>query len=149
MMRATQSVGALLVFVSAALSIVGCKLTVARADQENFVLDTRRVPVERFLDALSDRLSASWDASDVTVPDADPSKQYELDGRDVTVILSAMPHDRCNPNGSHHLTWDQAYRVDFVYRTSAADKRQAAKGKLFAAASDVGERLAKFEECPG
>jgi hypothetical protein len=139
----------MVVFVSAMLSIVGCKFTVTRPDQENFVLDTRRVPVERFLDALSNRLSASWGATDVTVFDADPSKQYEVDGRDVTVVLSAMPHDRCNPNASHHLTWDQAYRVDFVYRTSAADKRQAAKRKLIAAASDVGERLAKFEECPG
>jgi hypothetical protein len=146
MMRAIRSAG--LLSVSVALSLVGCKSTVTRSDQENFVLDTSKVPVEPFLDALSNRLSGPWYATDVTVPDADPSKHYELDGRDVTVILSAMPHDRCNPNASHHLSWDQAYRVDFVYRTSAPEKRRVAKQKLFEAAATVGERLVRVEECP-
>jgi len=121
---------------------------VTRADQDNFVLDTSRVPVERFLDALSNRLSRGWQASDYAPPDADVSKRYELDARDVTVTLVPMPHDRCNPNGSHHLSYDPAYRVDFVYETSDREKREAAKRKLFQAASDVNERLVRFDGCP-
>jgi hypothetical protein len=71
-----------------------------------------------------------------------------MSGGDVTVVLVPMPHDRCNSNGSHHLTYDKAYRVDFVYRTSSPAKRAEAKRKLFQAASDVGESLATFAECP-
>jgi hypothetical protein len=111
------------------------------------VLDTSRVPVERFLDVLSNRLSASWSESDVTTPDADPTKIYTLENSDVTVVLGAMPHDRCDPNAPWHLTYDKAYRVDFVYRTSSASRRQAAKRELFQSAADVGERLIPFAEC--
>ena len=137
-----------LVYVCATFALCGCEITTTRPDQENFVLDTSRVPVERFLDALSNRLSARWTATDVRLPDQDPNKVYWLKGRDVIVSLGAMPHDRCNPNASFHTTFDPAYRVDFVYRTSDPTERQAAKKKLFQAASDVGERLTKFEECP-
>jgi hypothetical protein len=132
--------------LSVALSLAGCK--VRRPDQDNFVLDTSRVPVERFLGALSNRLSASWSASDVTVADADPSKIYTLESRDVTVVLVAMPHDRCNPNGPHHLSYDKAWRVDFVYSTSSPERRQIAKRELFQSAADVEERLVRFAECP-
>jgi hypothetical protein len=140
---------ATLLYLSVAFGVVGCSPIASRPDQENFVIDTSRVPVERFLNALSDRLSGSWIASDVTVPDADPSKIYRLDASDVTVILSAMPHDRCNPNAPRHTRFDEAYRLDFVYRTAAKTQREMAKQSLFQAVSDVGERMVKFEECPG
>jgi len=137
-----------LLLVCAALCFVGCKPSVTRPDQDNFVLNTSRIPVERFLDALSNRVSGEWEASDYAPPDSDRSKMYTLEGNGVSVTLVPMPHDRCNPNASHHLSYDQAYRVDFVYRTSARPEREAAKRKLFQAASDVRERLVRFEECP-
>ena len=144
----SRRLGCVLVSVCIVTSSVGCKPTVTRADQENLVLDTTHVPVERFLDALSKRLSTSWWGADENSPDADPSRIYRLDGSGVTVILTAMPHDRCNPNASWHTTWDKAYRLDFVYRTSSPTKRADARRKLFQAASDVGERLVPFVECP-
>src|SRR5688572_24802999 len=94
-----------LVYVCATFALGGCEITTTRPDQENFVLDTSRVPVERFLDALSNRFSARWTATDVTLPDQDPHKVYWLKGSDVMVSLAAMPHDRCNPNASFHTTF--------------------------------------------
>jgi hypothetical protein len=111
-------------------------------------LDASRVSAEEFLDALSKRLGGSWTVFDERVPDADPSKIYTLESRGISVTLSAIPHDRCNPNAPHHTTWDKAYRIDFVYLTSDRVQREAAKRKLLQAASDVGERLIRFEECP-
>src|SRR3954447_11956718 len=120
-----------------ALSLVGCKLIVTRADQDNFVLSTDSVSAERFLDALSESLSGNWQSSDYAPPDSDQSKMYTLEASGVTVVLVPMPHDRCNPNASHHITFDHSYRVDLVYRTSASAKREAAKRKLFEAASAI------------
>lgn len=84
----------------------------------------------------------------MTVPDGDPSKIYTLEGRDVTVVLTAIPHDRCNPRAPSHLTYNKSYRIDFIYRTSSPQKRLAAKHDLFQSAADVGEQLAPFTECP-
>ena len=112
------------------------------------MFNTSKVPVERFLDALSARLGGSWTAVDVPGIDEDPSKMYEVEARSVSVTLSPMPHDRCNPNAPRHTTWDKAFRVDFVYLTADRAKREAAKQKLLQAASDVGERLERFKECP-
>ena len=64
------------------------------------------------------------------------------------VSLAAMPHDRCNPDAPFHTTFDPAYRLDFIFRTTDPTERQAAKQKLFQAAADVGAQLTKFEECP-
>lgn len=85
--------------------------------------------------------------TDVNLPDQDPHKTYWFKARNVRVVLSAMPHDRCNPHAPRHTTFDPAYRVDFVYRTSNPAKREAARKKFLQAVSDVGERLTKFEEC--
>jgi hypothetical protein len=128
-------------------SLVACDLKLRRPDQENLVLDTSKVPVEGFLNALSKRLSASWVATDDKVPDADPSKTYTLEAGDVTVVLEAIAHDRCNPNGSRHLTWEKAYRIDLVYRTTSEPERESAKRELLLAAADVGQRLTKFQVC--
>ena len=73
---------------------------------------------------------------------------YELDGSGVMVVMVPMIHGRCDSNAPHHMTYDPAYRIDFVYRTSSREKREAARRKLFEAASDVNERLVRFEECP-
>ena len=134
----------------AALSIMpvlsGCETK--RLDQENFVLDTSRVPPDRFLQALAKRLGGSWHVIDVTAPSMDPNKLYSFKSANVRVVFMAMPHDRCNAKAPFHTTFDPAYRVDFVYRTTEVKQRTAAKAKLFQAAADVGERLTKFEECP-
>lgn len=128
--------------------LIGCEVKLTRPDQDNLVLDTSRVPLERFLAASSTRFGGSWEVTEITLPSQDPNKDYVLKTTDVMVGLSAMPHDRCNPNASLHTTFDPAYRVDFVYRTADPAKREGAKKKLFRAASDVGTRLTKFEECP-
>ena len=145
MTHASRLLAAALATLCALGGAGGCSVT--RPDQDNLILDTSRVPVERFLDALSKRLDSSWSAFDENLPDHDPSKMYTLEARRVSVTLSAMPHDRCNPNAPYHTTWDKAYRIDFVYRTSDPAERQDAKRKLIQAASDVGERLSVFEEC--
>jgi hypothetical protein len=112
------------------------------------VIDTSKVPVERFLDSLSARLGGSWTAIEVPPLDQDPYKMYEIEARNVSVTLSPMPRDRCNPNASRHTTWDNSFRIDFVYLTADRAKRAAARQKLIQAASDVGERLERFQECP-
>jgi hypothetical protein len=127
MKRASRAVAAILACVCAALSSTACKPTATRPDQDTFVLNTSRVPVQPFLDALRKRLAGAWEASDYAPPDADRSKMYTFEGSDVTVVLVPMPHDRCNPNGRHHLTYDPAYRVDLVYRSSVPATREAAK----------------------
>jgi hypothetical protein len=148
MKRASRALAAILGCVFVALSSTGCKLTATRPDQDAFVLNTSGVPVEQFLEALRKRLAGAWEAPDYAPPDADRSKMYTFEGNDVTAVLVPMPHDRCNPNGRHHLTYDPAYRVELVYRTSAPAIREAAKRKLFEAASDVGEHLVRFAEYP-
>ena len=143
----TGRVAAALSYLCVTFALGGCEIGTPRPDQENFVLDTSKVPVHRFLDALANRLPGRRTATDVNLPNRDPSKVYWLKSSDVLVALAPMPHDRCNPNAPRHTTFDPAYRVDFVYRTSDPGEREAAKRKLFQAASDVGERLTKFEEC--
>jgi hypothetical protein len=111
------------------------------------MLETRRVPVARFLDVVSDRFAGSWEVREVKAPSQDPSKSYLLRSRDAMIVLSAIPHDRCDFNAPMHTTFDPAYRVDFIYLTEERAKREAAKQKLFEAASEIGERLTKFNEC--
>ena len=144
----TSRVATALVYLAVNSALGGCEITTTRPDQENFVLDTSRVPVERFLDALSNRLPGSLKVTKGNLPNEDPNETYWFKASDAMVVLSAMPHDRCNPSAPWHTTFDAAYRLDFVYRTPNRAKREAAKHKLFQAASDVGERLTKFEECP-
>jgi hypothetical protein len=147
MTQACRAAATSLAVACVALSLSACKPTVTRLDHDIFVLDTRKISAERFLDVLSNRLSGTWGASDYAPPDADPSKMYTFEGSRVTVVLIPMPHNRCKA-GPHHLSFDNAYRVDIVYRTSDRAKRATAKLQLLQAASDVGERLTKFEECP-
>ena len=137
-----------LAYLCVAAALGGCEIKTTRPDQENFVLNTSRVPVERFLDALSNHFSGSWEVTEADLPTQDPIKNYSLKAGNAIIVLSAMPHDRCNPDAPMHTTFDPAYRVDFVYRTEHRAKRQAARQKLFQAVSEVGERLTKFEECP-
>jgi hypothetical protein len=144
----TGRVATALVYLCITAALGGCEIAMTRPDQENFVLDTSRVPIERFLGAVSKGLGGRWTTTDVNLPNQDPHKAYLLKSSDVSVVLSPMPHDRCNPNAPWHTTFDPAYAVDLVYWTSDPAERQAAKQTLFQAASDIGERLTKFEECP-
>jgi hypothetical protein len=132
--------------VALACPVVGCTLT--RPDQDNFEIDGSKGSIEQFVRTLSSNLDASLYKQDIKFPDADPSVQFELDAQNITVVISATPDDRCNPNAPWHATFKEGrYRADLVYRTSSKPIRVDARQKLIKSARQTGLPIQTFKEC--
>ena len=133
----------------ALLSLLGaCHPRVTRSDQDNFTLHAGRSGIRPFVAALERGFGTSAEVEDVDLPKSDPSQLFRVDGSGVIVIVVSMPDDRCNPNAPMHSTYKQGeYRIDLVYRTRSADKRQRARQTLAEAARKAGQALTTFKEC--
>jgi hypothetical protein len=128
------------------LLLAGC--TVTRPTQENYVYSAEHVPVADFVSAISRHLRVTATSSDANYAEAHPDKAYMIEANHFAVFLTAIPHDRCNPVSRRKITWDPAYRVDVVYLTPSTDDRAKSRQLVFKAASDVGQKLVAFTECP-
>lgn len=125
----------------------GCDARVTNADQDNFSLHAGARGIEPLVAALERRLRTSAISTELKL-NSDPARIFRMDGRGVTVLIVPVPDDRCNPNAPYHSTYKQGeYRIDFVYQTKSATKRQAAKEILGASARDAAQSLTPFEEC--
>jgi hypothetical protein len=138
------------VFPSLALiGLLGaCHPSVTRPDQDNFTLHAGSNGIQPFIAALERGFGASADVENLDRPQSDPSQLFEVDGSGVTVMVTPIPDDRCNPNAPMHSTYKQGeYRIDLIYRTPFADKRQQAKKVLGEAAKEAGQALTTFKAC--
>ena len=138
------------VFVPLALiGLLGaCHPSLTRADQDNFTLHAGRNGIQPFVAALRRGFGVSAEVEDLHFAQSDPSQLFRVSGSDVTVIVNPVPDDRCNPNAPMHSTYTQGeYRIDLLYRTRSADKRQQARKALAEAAKEAGQALANFKEC--
>lgn len=138
----------LLVFFIAIGLLGGCNPTFTRAEQENFTFHTGSIGIQPFVAALERRLGASAQAEDINLPDSDVSRLFRIDGHGVTVVVTPIPDDRCNPNAPWHSTYrDGEYRIDLVYYTRSQVERQSAKRILANSAREVGQTVSRFREC--
>jgi hypothetical protein len=138
--------------IFAPLALIGllgaCHPSITRPDQDNFTLHAGRSGIQPFVATLERRFGASADIEDLQFPQSDPSKLFRVDGRGVTVVVNPVPDDRCDPNAPLYSTYKQGeYRIDLVYRTRSADRRQQASKALAEAASEAGHTITTFKEC--
>lgn len=105
--------------------------------------------MDRFIDALSKRFGAAPDIHALSGLGNDPSRLVQLDGTNATLTIVQEADDRCDVNAPRHATYHQGeYRIDLVYGSKSAAKRQSARGALIQSARDAGLAISKFEECP-
>ena len=101
-----------------------------------------------FVKALEKNFDARAHRTPFRTVDNEPNEIYELSNSTAEVTVISIADDRCNPNASTHLTFDDAqYRVDLVFKTQDPADRTAATNALLAAGRAVGQELQRHSDC--
>lgn len=130
----------------ASLILGSCKIT--RPDQENYIFDGSKVPIEKFIDALKLNFHANVSRDNFTTPDNEPMRSYKLRGALANVTVISLGDDRCNTNAPFHTTFnDKLYEVDLVFNSHGAGDHEAAKEALLRSAQQVGTTLHILSNC--
>lgn len=134
------------------LALIGllsaCHANLTRPDQDNFSLLAGRNGIQPFVAALERRFGASAEIENLDLPQSDRTQLFEVDGSGVTVVVNPVPDDRCDPDAPMHSTYKQGeYRIDLVYRTRSASKREQGRETLAQSAKEAGLALTRFKEC--
>ena len=132
--------------MSLTLLATGC--TVTRPDQENFVFDGQRVPVQQLVDRVEEKFDSKARKMMFRSPDDKPMVRYEVRSNIASATILSLGDDRCDPNAGPHFTFnDQQYAVFLVFRTSDPADRRKATETLLKAASEAGQPLARLTDC--
>ena len=130
----------------AALAVSSCRIT--RPDQENYMFDGGKVPVEEFVDALKSNFHASVSRDDFKTPDDEPMRSYDIDGELADITVISIGDFRCDLSADFHTTFNQKlYWGDLVFNSQNPSEREAAKKMLVRSAQQVGGGLQELYEC--
>lgn len=136
-----------LLCICVALGIAGCSQAPAGGDEEHFMWNATKAPVDRLLATAAHQFGASWRSRALNLGGAEPAKMYMMEVAGATVVLTPLRSDRCDPNGRQLATFGQAYQVDLTYHTPSQAARESARRRLLDAARKAGQPLAEAAEC--
>jgi hypothetical protein len=137
---------AVLGVLAATVALSSCRLT--HPDQENYIFDGGQSRLSNFVRSVEKQFNSRAKRTDFVTADNERNVLYELTSPKGDVDIISLPDDRCNPNASTHLTFnEQLYEVDLVFKTSDAAERRAATVALLRSARDAGGNLQPLEDC--
>ena len=97
-------------------ALTGCSVT--RPPQVNLILNLDRhddLSIDSFIEEVSRRLSMKFSASDSNIPNANPSRQFEIYSDSVSIFVISVPDNKCIPIGTAHITYkERNYRIDIL-----------------------------------